>query len=39
MRGTREIDRAVKAYRKCVQDAHTVSVVEEECRDGSDWLG
>ena len=29
MRGTREIDRAVKAYRKCVEQAHTVSLREE----------
>jgi hypothetical protein len=29
MRETREIDRAVKAYRKCVEEAHTVSLREE----------
>ena len=30
MRETREIDRAVKAYRRCVREAHTVSLVEED---------
>jgi len=30
MRETREIDRAVKAYRRCVAEAHTVSVTEED---------
>ncbi|MEU4287992.1 type II toxin-antitoxin system RelE/ParE family toxin [Kribbella sp. NPDC026596] len=29
MRETREIDRAVKAYRKCVEEAYTVSLREE----------
>ena len=30
MRETREIDRAVKAYRRCVAEAHTLSVTEED---------
>ena len=30
MRETREIDRALRAYRRCVQEAHTVSAAEED---------
>jgi hypothetical protein len=30
MRETREIDRARRAYQRCVQEAHTVSVTEED---------
>jgi hypothetical protein len=29
MRETREIERAVRAYRKCVQEAHVVSTEED----------
>jgi phage-related protein len=30
MRETREIDRAAKVYRRCVEQAHTLSVTEED---------
>jgi phage-related protein len=30
MREVREIDRAVRAYRKCVREAHVVSATEED---------
>ena len=30
MREVREIDRARRAYRKCVEEAHTVLVTEED---------
>jgi hypothetical protein len=30
MREVRESDRAVRAYRKCVREAHVVSVTEED---------
>ncbi|MEV0289852.1 MULTISPECIES: hypothetical protein [unclassified Kribbella] len=30
MRETREIERARTAYRRCVQEAHTVPVTEED---------
>jgi hypothetical protein len=30
MRETREIERARKVYRRCVQEAHIVSVTEED---------